>query len=256
MFDDRDYIALGAAKTPVYQQLPWYDVARCRAEEIGRGEFRGEAERASGPFIALSRQPGSGGSEIGQRLGESLRWPVLDKQLLARIARRYRVDPALLELLDEVPTNLLYEALGHLLNRELISQNAYLSYLRKTVHAAAAEGPAVFVGRGAQYFLPSSRTLKVRVVADESDRVERVRRKFQMPPAAAREFVRQQERSRAAFIERYFHRDLTDATDYDLVVNSSRIGLDGCVDAIQAALRARQLLIAGPGRRLATSGSR
>jgi cytidylate kinase len=178
-----------------------------------------------------------------------LGWQILGKQLIERIARRHHIDPSLLELLDETPTNLLYEALGHLLNSELISQNAYLSYVRKTVCAAATEGPAIFVGRGAQYFLPPARTLNVRVIADEVDRIERVWRRFQLSRAAAQKLVRERDQSRAAFIERYFHRDLNDAAGYDLVVNSSRLGVDGCVDAILAALRARYIIPAEPPRR-------
>lgn len=249
MFDDRNFISRDAVHPAAHEQLPWYDVIRCRAEEFRRAGLRGEAARSAGPSIALSRLSGAGGGEIAARLGENLDWPILGKQLLERIARRHHIDPGLLELLDETPTNLLYEALGHLLNSELISQNAYLSYLRKAVCAAAAEGPAIFVGRGAQYFLPPARTLNVRVIADEADRIERVRRRFRLSRAAGQKLVRERDKCRAAFIERYFHRDLDDAAGYDLVVNSSRLGLDGCVDAILAALRARYIIPAEPRRR-------
>lgn len=249
MFGDKNFISRDAVNSAAYEQLPWYDVIRCRAEEIRRAGLRGETAGSAGPYIALSRLAGAGGGEIAERLGETLGWPIMGKQLLERIARRHHIDPSLLELLDESPTNLLYEALGHLLNSELISQNAYLSYLRKTVRAAAAEGPAIFVGRGAQYFLPLARTLNVRVIADEADRIERVRRRSQLSRAVARKLVHERDKSRAAFIERYFHRDLNDAAGYDLVVNSSRLGVDGCVDAIFAALRARYIIPAEPRRR-------
>jgi len=255
MFDDRNFISGDGSNAAANEQLPWYDVIRCRAEAFRRAGLRGEAARSAGPYIAVSRLSGAGGGEIAERLGETLGWPVLGKQLLERIARRHHIDPGLLELLDESPTNLLYEALGHLLNSELISQNAYLSYLRKTVCAAAAEGPAIFVGRGAQYFLSPARTLNVRVIADEIDRIERVRRRFQLSRAAAQKLVRERDQSRAAFVERYFHRDLDDAAGYDLVANSSRLGLDGCVDAILAALRARYIIPAEPRRRLAAAGA-
>lgn len=249
MFDDRNFVSRDAVNPAAYDRLPWYDVIRCRAEEIRRAGLRDEAARSPGPYIALSRLSGAGGGEIAERLGETLGWPIMGQQLLERIARRHHIDPGLLELLDEAPTNLLYEALGHLLNRELISQNAYLSYLRKAVCAAAADGPAIFVGRGAQYFLPPARTLNVRVIADEVDRIERVRRRFQLSRAAAHKLVREQDKSRAAFIERYFHRNLDDAAGYDLVVNSSRLGLAGCIDAILAAQRSRYIIRAEPPRR-------
>ena len=241
MIGERLLVSAEATSTAAYQKLPWYDVARCRAEALRQRLPGATPAKTAGPFLAISRLPGAGGGEIAERLGDALRWPVLGRQLLDRIARRFHVDPSLLELLDETPTNLLYEALGHLLNSELISQNAYLSYLRKIVRAAAAEGPTIFVGRGAQFFLPPGSTLRIRVVADEADRVERLQRRFQLPHLAAARLVREREKSRAAFIDRYFHRDLNDPAAYDLVVNSSGLGIDGCVEAILAALGARTM---------------
>lgn len=249
MIGEQPLAAAGAMPTADYEELPWYDVARCRAEALRQRILVGQRATTAGPYLAISRLPGAGGGQIAERLGEALHWPVLGRQLLERIARRFHVDPSLLELLDETPTNLLYEALGHLLNSELISQNAYLSYLRKIVRAAAADGPTIFLGRGAQYFLPAGSTLKIRVVADEADRVERLMRRFQLPHAAAVKLVREREKSRAAFIERYFHRDLNDSAAYDLVVNSSSLGIDGCVEAILAALGARTMVGGMPRRR-------
>ena len=104
MYDDQDLISRHAVDPAARKQLPWYDVLRCRAEEIRRAALTGDAARPVGPFIALSRLAGAGGGEIAARLGEILGWPTLGKQLLERIARRHHVDPGLLELLDETPS--------------------------------------------------------------------------------------------------------------------------------------------------------
>ncbi|HEX5444872.1 MAG TPA: cytidylate kinase-like family protein [Pirellulales bacterium] len=191
------------------------------------------------PFLVITRLPGSGGSAIARIVGERLAWPVLDSELMERIERRFGVRHAILDMLDEARPSFLYEALGHLLSHDLISQNAYLCYLRKVVRAAAAEGPAVFVGRGTHFFLPRKQGLVVRVVADVHDRVERIVQRHGVSKSVARRTLAETHARRASFVRTYFHRDIDDMTLYDLVVNSSQLGIEGCADVVLAAHRAR-----------------
>jgi cytidylate kinase len=240
MFEEFDAVLRNTANEAGEGEPPWYDVQAHRSRAL-RANAGKAASSHRGPFIIISRLPGAGGGEIGERVGASLGWPVLGKQLIGRMAQRFQVDPDLLEMLDENTSNFLYEAFGHLLNHEFVSQNAYVSYLRKTVHAAAKDGPAVFIGRGVQYFLPRSRSLLVRIVADDCDRVERFEQRYHVDRKLAEKIVRETTERRAAFVRRFFHRDLDDSAAYDLVVNSSRLGLEGCADAILAALKSSGL---------------
>jgi cytidylate kinase len=217
---------------------PWYDVGAHRARH--RAGDTTAAER--GPFIVISRLPGAGGSEIAERVAAELGWPVLDKQLLGRMAERFHVDPDLLEMIDETASNFLHDAFGHLLIRDFVSQNAYVAYLRKTVRDLAEEGPAVFVGRGCQYFLPRHRSLLARIVADDCDRITQFEQQYHVKPALAEKIVQQTTKQHAAFVKRYFHHNLNDASAYDLVVHSSRLGVEGCKEVIVAALHCSGLL--------------
>lgn len=192
------------------------------------------------PYIVVSRLPGSGGSAVARIVGERLGWPVLDDELVERIEQRFGVRHAILELLDEAKPSFLYEALGQLLSHDLISQNAYLCYLRKVVRAAAAEGPAVFVGRGTHFFLPRRHGLVVRVVANEHDRVERIVERYQVSKSVARRTLAETHARRSAFVRTYFHRDIDDMTLYDLVVNSTQLGIETCADVVLAAYRGRR----------------
>lgn len=197
------------------------------------------APRPRHPFIVITRLPGSGGSAIGRLVGERLGWPVLDGELMVRIERRFGVRHAVLEMLDEAKPSVLYEALGHLLSHDLISQNAYICYLRKVVREAAAEGPAVFVGRGTHFFLPRRHGLVVRIVADEHDRVARIVERYDVSKSDARRMLAETHARRSSFVRTYFHRDIDDMTLYDLVVNSTQLGIEGCAEVVLAAHRAR-----------------
>ncbi|HVC95201.1 MAG TPA: cytidylate kinase-like family protein [Pirellulales bacterium] len=189
----------------------------------------------------ISRQTGAGGAELAALVGQQFGWPVLDKQLVDRIADRFHVAHDVLESLDENKSSALYEVLGHFIDHRLICQNAYVSYLRRIVISAAAAGPAVFVGHGAHFFLPRPRGLAVRVVADERDRRERIARKYGVSKLKAEQIVAETHCQRAAFIRRYFHRDVEDPRIYDLVVNTSRLDVEEAAEMVAAAFRSRQI---------------
>lgn len=241
MFQEFSTALRDSAHAAGIAEPPWYEVQQHRAEYAKRSVQAEPSKRRAGPYVVISRLPGAGGSVVAEQVGAELHWPVFGKQLIGRMAQRFHVDPDLLEMLDENTSSYLYEAFGHLINHEFISQSAYISYLKKTVRAAAAEGPAVFVGRGTQYFLPRTRSLLVRVVADEQHRVERIRQRYQVDDKLAQKIAHDTQEKRAAFVRRYFHRDLDDSAAYDLVVNASRLGYDGCSKAVLAALHASGL---------------
>ena len=44
------------------------------------------------------------------------------------------------------------------------------------------------------------------------------------------------ESDRRAFIRKYFHADITDPINYDLVINTGALGIDKAVEAVIAAL--------------------
>jgi cytidylate kinase len=241
MFQEFSTALRDSAQSAGITEPPWYEIQQHRAEYARQSSHTEESKRRAGPYVIISRLPGAGGSAVAEQVGAELHWPVLGKELIGRMAQRFHVDPDLLEMLDENTSSYLYEAFGHLINHEFISQSAYISYLKKTVRAAAAEGPAVFVGRGTQYFLPRSRSLLVRVVADKQHRVARIQRRYQVDHKLAQKIAHDTQEKRTAFVRRYFHRELDDSAAYDLVVNASRLGYDGCAKAILAALQSSGL---------------
>ena len=52
--------------------------------------------------ITISRQYGSGGRELGEKLAKKLGIPFYDKELIAMIAKEGNIEPSILEANDEV----------------------------------------------------------------------------------------------------------------------------------------------------------
>jgi cytidylate kinase len=141
---------------------------------------------------------------------------------------------------DERPTSWLGECLDAFANVRTVSTNAYVRRLVKMLGALASQGECVIVGRGAAQILSPDRTLRVRLIAPRHDRIEAIRQRRGLSAADAEAWVDRTDRERTAFVKEHFFRDPADVACYDLVLNSSRLGPQGCTDLILEALQYTQ----------------
>ena len=105
--------------------------------------------------------------------------------------------------------------------------------------ALAAQGEVVLIGRGAGCILPRTSTLNVRLVAPLADRIAYMGQWLRLPLAEAEEKVRSRDQRRAEFLQRHFDRLPGDLYQYDVVLNSSMFGEEGCADLIGQAAHIR-----------------
>jgi cytidylate kinase len=211
-------------------------------QEIGERvaqEARREREHRLGPFITISRQAAAGGREVARQLGEWLGCSVLDKELVQTIAEQQNVPPRFMELMDETKTNWLQDDLITLVDPRMMVQDSYAQRLGKIIILAAYDGPVVIVGRGAQYILPNQKGLHVRIVADRAVRLERLQAETGREGQAAEEQLDEIDSSRDEFVHRVFRRSVHDLSPYDLVIDSTRLGVEGAVRLIQTAYEVR-----------------
>ncbi|MCC6125140.1 MAG: cytidylate kinase-like family protein [Pirellulales bacterium] len=190
-------------------------------------------------YLAISREAGAGGSTIAEIVGRRLGWDVLDKELLDRVAKRFHNNRMMLELVDETPSNWIYDVLGTWMDSKIIPHETYVVQLSRVVLAAAKRGNAIFVGRGAQFLLPREKTLVVRLVAAEQFRVENLMRVKSMTAAEAQRYLREVDQGRLEFGRRFFHHDVADPHLYDLVLNTGRLGMERAAELILAAIAKR-----------------
>lgn len=223
----------------VERQFRWRNLLQRIEEEVQSARRADQLKPRLGPYVTISRQAGAGGGEIAAVLGQILDWQVLDKSIVERMAERFHMDPAMLSLFDETKANWIRETLGSLLDHRMVSQNTYVAHLGRMVMLAAYQGHVIFVGRGAQFFLPRERGLAVRIVAPEKDRVAHLREKAGLSEREAHRLMSELDQGRDEFIRRYFQHNSADTTLYDLVVNSSIFGVQQSAEVILAAIRAR-----------------
>lgn len=190
-----------------------------------------------GPFIAVSRETGAGGSEIARMVGRKLGWDILDKEIVDYLASEFGTPRSLIELADEKEISWIQDIFTSWIEGLGIASSAYVHRLHELILLAAHHGNVVLVGRGARFILPRERGLSVRILAPLDFRVERVVMLRGLSVKEAREFVDESDHEREAFVKEYFHHSSTDPHMYDLVINVEKMVQEDAADLIVGATR-------------------
>jgi len=145
-----------------------------------------------------------------------------------------------IESLDEREVTLRDSFLSALFRDRHLWPDEYMHHLTKVIGTIGRYGNAIIVGRGANYILPRANTFRVRIIAPLEDRIRYVMEDRKCVRTAAEQYILKTENNRKAFIRKHFNADVTDATQYDLVVNTGGITIAGAAEAIQVAFKKRK----------------
>jgi hypothetical protein len=224
--------------------LPGVELAdrQGRFTEMRRRATEGPPARpahAEGPWIALSRELGSGGGELAIHLGAALGWHIYDREILQAVAAETRRDEQALERFDEKGVATFGEYFAPFIIPNDPGQSRYLVDLTHVVGRLGRKGHAVLVGRGANFILNPAHGLRVRVVAPAADRAEALAHDLGLSPSEARRRVAASDAAQREFVWQAFQREIEDPAGYDLVVHPRALGLPAAAAAILAAARAK-----------------
>ncbi len=219
----------------VEQQARWSSL-RQLLEERPVCETSGEHH-----WVSISRQMGSGGSLLARAIGERLGWGVLDRELVAEIARGMHRPEPVVAAHDEHPSGPLDDYLSYLIVPGDPGQNRFIEEMVSTIRSIAKTRNAVIVGRGANWFLGSEGGLRLRIVAPVEQRVELLSQRIGISPAEAARRLHEADAEQRTFIRQAFGREIDDPLGYDLIMNLGTIPLDAATDVVLAALERKFL---------------
>ena len=192
-----------------------------------------------GPCLLISRECGSGGSDIARLAGERLGWQVYDREIVDQISEMVHARQQLIESVDERVRSNWETAWREVLFPEDVGSEKYLRFLHEMVLTLGHHGDVIILGRGAQYVLPRPCALCVRLVAPIEQRIKRVAEGRKLSAAEARVYVRRRDSDRVDFIRKFFHSDATSPLMYDLMVNTGELSSQGASEIILSALHAK-----------------
>jgi len=193
--------------------------------------------------INIGRQIGSGGKSVGEELARRLNVPLYDKELINLAARESGLCPEVFERADEKEShNRLATLLGYLRApftgigsgaSDVLSGDALFKIQSDVIRDIASHGPAIFVGRCADYILRDHpRSLSVFITASDEDRAARICSRTGCTEAEARQAMSRGDARRAAYYNYYSMRTWGAAASYDLCIDSSVLGIGQTAETI------------------------
>ena len=196
-------------------------------------------------IITIGRQFGSGGHEIGEKLAKKLGIKFYDKELIKLIAKQSGLCEKVLESYDEKPTNsLLYSIVMDIYPSVMytgptIDQQIYQANY-DTIRRLADGEPCVIVGRCADYVLKDyPNVVSVFVHADRKFCLDRSMERHSMTEKEMQKYIEKTDQYRGDFYRYHTGHEWVDARNYDLCLNSGKLGFEKCVEEIKAYIKVR-----------------
>ena len=219
------------------------NMRRWELDERLRARFERDASTcpACSRVVTISRQLGSGGTHVANLLAQELDYQVYDKDVVSQVAETWGADPEQIAWLDEQQPDMWGNLVLQLLEGKRSSEATYLRTLVKVIKKIASQGNAIIVGRAATCILHDS--YRVRLVAPEALRIERIAEIRKADEKTARRMVQDSDRQRTRFIRTFFGGDPKDPLAYDIVINTERCTLDDAAHLIKQGVMDRQALV-------------
>ena len=152
------------------------------------------------------------------------------------IADTAKIRHQVAESFDEKRKNEMQTWIHTLMDTRALGTDSFLKHLVTVLVSIAEHGQAVIVGRGGNYVLDKENGLHVRITAPFDFRVKRIAEAKDISLREAKNIVKQKDDERTAFTQRYFHSDIANPDDYDLVINKENISIEHGSEIILKAL--------------------
>lgn len=211
-------------------------------------------------YITIGREYGSGGNKIGELVAKELGINFYDSKIIDLSAKESGLSPEFIKNTEQnLSSGWLYTLL---LGSTYTTPNTNASRLgigpqtfsvpladqvfnaqRNTIIQLAKTGPCVLVGRCSDYILrhcediPKSEILNVFVYAPIQDKVKRAIEENGLNPETAEKDVRLIDKRRANHYNTFTERTWGNRSHYDIVVNSSLLGIEKTAQMISQIAR-------------------
>jgi cytidylate kinase len=209
--------------------------ARIVQEQLDKWQREKVAENVF--TITISRQAGAGGSEIARVLAKKTGMDLMAGQIIQHVAESSKMSTKVVETLDEKAMTTMESWINSMFVSRHLWPSDYLKHLTRVIGTIGKHGNAIIVGRGAGYILPPETTFRIKIIAPLEYRIDSMMRIRNLERGDAQKYIEKRDADRIAFVRKYFQTDAMDPLNYDLVINTEKVGIEGAVDTILIAFR-------------------
>jgi cytidylate kinase len=203
-------------------------------------------------IVSISRELGAGGGTVGEALAQALEATLLDERaIIERLADRHGMSASYLTRTCERPPTF-----GESLMADLARASAMLPFntewrmpddpiidrVRALVYECAEGSHVVVIGHGGVSLLgwrpPGIPVLAILLQAGTDWRIDQLARRYGIDHAEAQRRIDRTDEARKRYLRHYFDCDMYDSRQYDVVLNTERLGLDLAITLAMQAARA------------------
>lgn len=184
-------------------------------------------------IVTISREFGSGGRTIGQKLANRLNVKCYDSELILKIAQESGFSEDYVKREDENKPS--YWSTPFFTYNYAVSSNQDVIWAaqEKVIQELEKGEPCVIVGRCAEYILRNNpRVLKVFIHADKEMRAQRIVNVYGEKTQSPEKRIRDKDKQRKSYHAYYTEWEWGDSKKYDICLDSGSIGIDRCVDIL------------------------
>lgn len=178
------------------------------------------------PVIAMTREMGSSGREVTLGLAEELNLDIVQHELVEHVADKMDLQKSLV--------NRYLEGKANLFERWGIDESSLSLYTTEEILEVAARGNVLIRGWGASYVLRNVKhVVCVRICAPAEYRISVIMDRVGVEYDDAAQEIKSSDAEHAKIMQHLFRVDWTDPTLYDVVLNTERVSVNGCIDMVK-----------------------
>ena len=191
--------------------------------------------------ITISRQTGSGGHAIAERLAALLQarrpgtgapWTVFDMNLVERVLEEHHLPQRLARFMPEDRTSEIADTMDELFGLHPPSWTL-VRKTAETILRLAEMGNVIILGRGSNIITAKlEHMFHVRLVGSLERRIRHVQEVNQLSPGEAQAFVHSHDLGRSRFVRKYFNREIEDPLLYHMVINTDLVSFEEAAELI------------------------
>ena len=207
------------------------DVDKLVEDQLGRWQ---KEKGTPGHVITLSSEAGAGGGWIARIVGTQLNMNVLGSELIHTVAESAHMSDKVIKSMDEKSISFIDSVISSFFASRHIWPDEYLRHLSLVMHTNAKHGNVIMIGRGGSFILKDE-AFRVRIIAPQEMRVERLMRDRSISHEDALAYVIKYEADQIAFIRKYFNEDISDPKHYDLMINTKNVSIEIAAESVKKA---------------------
>lgn len=208
-------------------------------EQVRRWEILRQEKRdlKTLPVITLSREPGSGGRLVAKAVADRLGLDLFHQEIINAMAENADTTTRVIRTLDEKGVSMIEDWVSAAISDRHLWPDEMSQVLMRVIGTIGKHGKAIIVGRGANFVLPPGNRFRVRIIAPMDRRVNCVAESYGISKEEAKRRVLRTESDRRAFVRKFYHSDIADPANYDMILNTGTLSIESATAAICSAIQ-------------------